>query len=327
MIRLFRILVVAVSLCMFSAVALAQNQEIHHTVRYRDQSGGQEVRFIGTGFLPIEKIVLTTSIVEGSCGFDQFTQYVGVVIAQTDGAGNFSFTDTVKCQGTFLYQFDIASTKTWVHVVIGEAPVPIPVSKIEVPCSEPNSFTVGMTVTANRDLVGWTTIAQDLLIDRVSKETQLTILEQPKCTEKGMWLHVSRKFSFIPKSTGVLTESEVVSWIPTMIKGKATVSPVPGSAVESSTINLLSQTEPELVGLMTVQGQKVFAYASKDSEKVRVLTTSDGPVRIIGKNGSGKFIQIEFANGQVGWVCDQLVKTNNMMDIVPISDPNMNTCY
>lgn len=302
-----KLLVMLLVICGCSGV-YAQEQD----TKISAHLDGQIVSFQGSNLPARTQIFETKTFLGSACGDNTMHQYAGV----TNDLGTFFLQQSQMCAGTYSYLFEIAGVYYTVVVTPPLVTQPLCVTK--------SGLQKGSLAIVTRNAGFW-------MLPSIGPEShngnplrvipigdQMRVIEDPICNIDGTWLRVR----YAPG-----TKNENIGWIRESVGGILQLGVTSGSTLESRNYPELSQTEPEALSLLSI-GIRMRSSPDVLASRVGALHLSDGPVKILGRNGNGAFILVQ--NGtDIGWVCTHLtINTLSVFkEIVPVVDASTNECF
>ena len=153
----------------------------------------------------------------------------------------------------------------------------------------------------------------------IKKDAQARIIDGPICNADGVWW----RFEYTLSET-----THNVGWIREAVDNVVQLAPVAGSDIQLPSYPQLSTTEAQAFSLLEIPGIRIRSNPNVAGERVDVLKLSDGPVRIIGQNATGTFIQVQKGE-KTGWVCTHLTGNNfqQFQAVIPVTDQSTNSCF
>lgn len=312
---------VVLFVCLYCVQAVSAQQA---TVTYSvsKANGLTTVTFFGSGFAAYTPFGFSRTLLNGGCvQYQNGTWQLGAVSYQ----GTFVFADQV-CAGVYAYAILVGS-QSFSYFVQTE-----PVSSQPVPtCNQSYSLQVGMKVGSTKSIEGWMEPGKSVHsyggepIFKYVAGKEFTLIEGPVCNKLGTWWRLSDRFTF--DHLGQPTPSERIFWTLDETNGTKTLFQLPNTAIEMISYPLFSQSYPEAVSVLSVQGQRVFDNPTLNGSRVAALKRADGLVQVTGINASGTFLKVHLASGQEGWICAQFTKNNVPLFYVPVVDQSTEECY
>lgn len=293
------------------AVANAQTDKVEVSIN------GDSVQFTGSGLAPSTVVYATKMAVDPACR----DTYEHLPIMPTTAQGTFQLADTLSCETGYTYLFSIGKKEYTVAVtqaVIDSTAEP-------TPCVSLVGLQLGGLAVATKNVGFWMLPSvgpesyggEPLFV--IKKDSQARIIDGPICNEEGVWW----RFEYVLSET-----THNVGWIREAVDDVVQLAAVEGGDIQLPNYPQLSTSEAQAFSLLEIPGIRIRNIPDVAGERVDVLKLSDGPVRIIGQNASGTFIQVQKGD-KVGWVCTHLTGSNfqQFQSVIPVTDQSTNSCF
>lgn len=279
---------------------------------------GSSIQFSRFDLPPNTAAYLTKT---GPCT-DNWTDFY---LGPTSNQGTLIFTDQPLCSGLYTYVVKVGEDVFTTSVLLEATPI-APVLPNCV--SNYPELQIGVLVQNTEEAEFWMLPSTGLESKNgkplriFESGTQVRIIDGPVCAEDHVWWRVDHRFEF-----GAGVKSQDIGWMAEEFNDRQRLTAVPNSTIEAPVYPELSQSEPQAVSLLSVQGIKVRATPDPGGDRVTAIKTQDGVVKVIGKNGNGAFLQVSLVTGETGWVCTHLTLNNAQNFEVPVTDSSTNECF